>query len=184
MKRVEQDISCLRDDGARNLQQRRGGLLQPIGAEVAGKFWTVWPVCRQPGEVDLKNGQIIRSRNFEQSVAGRDVVGAGVDADFEKCCGWAGGEVHDRVADMMPSAWQPLAARSAEVEMATDPPQDHLDEIAFVNLSEELFDESASGISGEQAKRRAAVEPRILSAQPVQGAFARLVDGLSQREHT
>jgi hypothetical protein len=51
---------------------------------------------------------------------------------------------------MVPSARRPQATCSTKIEMPADPPQDHLDEHALVNLNEQFRDNPAAGIRAQK----------------------------------
>jgi hypothetical protein len=50
------------------------------------------------------------------------------------------------MAGMVPAATRLQSPDSAKIAMPADPPQDHLDEHALVNLNQQLFDYSAAGV--------------------------------------
>ncbi len=113
MERVEQEVAGLGNDGTGNRKERGRVTFQPLSAQVAGDVQTVLPMLRKLSVVDPRYLQIVRDGNFEQGIAGRDVVGAGMDADFEERSGGSVGEIDDRVADVVPSPRQPKTAGSA-----------------------------------------------------------------------
>jgi hypothetical protein len=59
-------------------------------------------------------------------------------------------QINDGLARIMPSARNLQSARSAEVAMPADPPEDHLDEHALVNLNEQFFDNPAACVRIEK----------------------------------
>src|ERR1700683_5563333 len=83
----------------------------------------------------------------------------------------------------MPSAGNLQSARSAEVAMPADPPEDHLDEHALVNLNEQFFNNPAACVSIEKRQRRAAVQPRMRVSQPSQSPLTASVNGFRQRKY-
>jgi len=67
--------------------------------------------------------------------------------------------------------------------MATDSPEDHLDEHTLVNLNQKLFHNAAARVRPEQRKGRSALKACVRLSQPAQCPFPASIDRLCRREN-
>ena len=99
---------------------------------------------------EQRNREIIR-RVYEASFAGdANALPSIMDEDFEESRGWVFSQINDRLASVMPSARGLHSAGSAQVATPADPPEDHLNEHALVNLDEQFFDNPAAYVRVEK----------------------------------
>lgn len=148
---IEKDIGCFGNDGARNLQQKRLLLPKPFRADLSGRREARRPVLRQvlqPDDRDLYVGTF----DFQERELRWNVIRAGVNADLQQRCRWTSGQINDGLARFMPAPRATETTQSTEIAMPADPPEDHSDKHAFVDLNEEFFDDAAAGIRMQKGK--------------------------------
>ncbi len=110
---VEEEVGGVGHEGAGHLEQRGFAAAQPIGAEVAGVVELRLPALDQLASYggDFQVGCF----DAEEGEVRGDVVGGGVDADFEEGGGGAFAQVDDWLAGVVPAAGSAEAADAAEV---------------------------------------------------------------------
>ena len=145
MGRIEKEIVRLWHDCAGNLQQNRSIFSEPCGAQIAGRFLICTPILWEI--VRLDDGNLyIRPFDSEQSKRWRHIIRTGMDTDFQQRRGRCRGQIHNRLARVVPAARRFQAARSAQVAVTADSPQEHLDEHAFVDLNQQFVDDPAARV--------------------------------------
>ena len=122
----------------------------------------------------------IRSFDLQQRECWRHVIRAGVNADFQQCRSWRLGHVHNGVASVMPASSRFQSADPAQVTMPADPPQQHLDEHAFVDLNQQLLNNPAAGICLQKRKWCPLIESGMRLTKPSESALAASIYGFGQ----
>ncbi len=64
--------------------------------------------------------------------------------------------------------------------MSADPPQNHLDKHALVDLNQQLFDDPAASIRLQKREWRSSIEPRMRFTQPMESALTASISGFGQ----
>src|SRR5258708_38857186 len=106
-----------------------------------------------------------------------------MDADFKQRRSRRLRQIHNGVTSMVPAPGYSQPAPPSKILMPADPPQNHLNEHALVDLDEQFFDDPATGIGFQKREWRTAIQPRMGLTQPFQGARAAFIDRLRQRKN-
>ncbi len=124
VRRVKEEIYCLRHQCARHTEQNAFVFLKPCGPQIPSHFQPCPPILRQFFRFNRRN-IYIRSLDFQQRELGRHIVRAGVDADFEQSRGRRFCQINNWMARIVPSSGSSQSTDSAEITMPADSPQNH-----------------------------------------------------------
>jgi hypothetical protein len=103
-----------------------------------------------------------------------------MDADFKQRRSRRLRQIHNGVTSMVPAPGCFQPSHPSEILMPADPPQNHLDEHALIDLDEQFFDDPATGIGFQKGEWRSAIKPSMGFTQPFQSALTASIDRFRQ----
>ena len=123
MQRVQHDVKGRRYERTRNPEQSRASRPQPRRTNLASFVQVVRPIRRKPAHVQGFHWHPGIYFQRKQSVFGRNIVGAGVDARFQQGSCRALRQVHNRQTALVPASGSAQSSRSLQVTMLAHAPK-------------------------------------------------------------